>query len=260
MLKNTTIDLKTNKSALRQFSIFKSSPSLEGSSRLKQSPAASSDFDSFHSYYRTQLDETLKNINYRDVAKTVHMISERGGKVGKVWVAGNGGSASISDHLAHNLSWDTSSKLPEHKKISAISLSSLNSEVTARGNDTSNDFIFSTLLRDHATPRDLCIAISASGESKNQVNMLKQAKMMNIPSVSIAKHGSTLNKLADHAISIPGQDQQVIEDATQIIAHQMVRMSNVVLSRAPVFKVYHELANLKHKDTTVKELAQNLKA
>ena len=82
-----------------------------------------------------------------------------------VFICGNGGSASTSDHFATDL---------VKKGMRAISLSANASIITMIGNDYGFEHVFSKQLEPFVTKQDLLITISCSGTSPN----IKKAQEM----------------------------------------------------------------------------------
>lgn len=78
-----------------------------------------------------------------------------------VWVLGNGGSASTASHLANDL--------VKQCGIKAQALPEQTATVTAFGNDDGWENMYANLLRVFASPDDLVIGISCSGESPNVI-------------------------------------------------------------------------------------------
>ena len=62
------------------------------------------------------------------------------------------------------------------KKIKSISLTTDTSILTALSNDYSYDIVFKRQLQALGKPKDILIAISTSGNSKNVIEVLKEAK------------------------------------------------------------------------------------
>ena len=91
----------------------------------------------------------------------------------KILFFGNGGSASDAQHLSTELTVRFSEN---RKPISAISLSTDTSTLTAIGNDFGFEHIFSRQIDALGNPGDIAIAISTSGKSKNIIRGLQMAK------------------------------------------------------------------------------------
>lgn len=238
---------------------YKQPPSLGVIKRKDEMHFGDHSYLDFNKSYNQELSRTLKGIDYEQVGLAMQLIKNYAGKERKIWVCGNGGSATIAAHFAHNLSWDTSSRLPQDKKISSVALNSLSTEMSARMNDVSGKLTFATMVRDHIYKKDLLIAISASGESENIVNALKQANQLGIKTLVITKPNTPIAKLADIAIVIPSKDQQIIEDATHIIMHQLVRMvEGSMHNKTPETISNSDLANLRNKHESIQELSRSI--
>ena len=83
---------------------------------------------------------------------------------GKLYLAGNGGSAADSQHLAAEFV----SKLAfDREALPAEALSVDTSTITAIANDYGYEFIFSRQLEANASPKDMFLAITTSGNSDN---------------------------------------------------------------------------------------------
>ncbi len=113
-----------------------------------------------------------------------------------IWIIGNGGSASTADHFEVDLSYV---RLNESShKIKAKSLCSNSALITAIGNDIGFEKIFSHQLLRNAEEGDICIAISASGNSLNLVEAFKECKSRNIVTIGLLGFdGGALKNLAD---------------------------------------------------------------
>ena len=100
-------------------------------------------------------------------------------KGGKIFFCGNGGSAADAQHLAAELLVRLK---PENnrKGLPAIALSLDISTLTACSNDYGFDKIYERSLESLANPRDILIAITTSGNSKNILNAVKKAKQMDV--------------------------------------------------------------------------------
>ena len=88
-------------------------------------------------------------------------------------MCGNGGSASDSQHLAAEfIGRFEKNRTP----LKSISLNTDTSVMTALSNDYSYDILFQRQLQALGSKNDLLIAISTSGNSKNILNVLKEAR------------------------------------------------------------------------------------
>ena len=104
-------------------------------------------------------------------------------KGGKVFICGNGGSAADAQHLSAEFLIRLNPKI-NRKPLPIISLAMDTSTLTACGNDYGFEYIFSRNLEALANKKDLLIAISTSGNSKNIIKVLELSKKMKIFSLA----------------------------------------------------------------------------
>ena len=101
------------------------------------------------------------------IAKEIRKTYRRNGKV---FLAGNGGSAADCEHIAGEL---VGRYKKNRKPLSAISLTTDTSVITCIANDFGYDKIFERQFEGNANRNDLLIVMSTSGNSKNIINVLK---------------------------------------------------------------------------------------
>jgi len=135
-----------------------------------------------------------------------------------VYFIGNGGSAGNAIHIANDFVYGIAKQ--HGKGMDAVSLSANASVLTCLANDLSYESIFSEQLAVSANEGDLLVALSGSGNSKNIVKALHQAKIQNLRShLIVAFDGGEAKKIADNPIHLPINDMQIAEDSQLIIFH-----------------------------------------
>ena len=110
-----------------------------------------------------------------DIFDVIQKIHKKLHKGGKILFCGNGGSAADAQHLAAEFIV----RLRPHvnrNPIPAITLAQDTSTLTACGNDYSFDDIFLRPFQALASKDDILFCISTSGNSKNILKVLKEAK------------------------------------------------------------------------------------
>ena len=113
-------------------------------------------------------------------------------------MCGNGGSAADAQHLAAELLVRLKPEL-SRKPLPAISLAQDTSTLTACGNDFNFDDIFLRNFQALSNKKDVLLAISTSGNSKNIIKVLKYAKAKKIKTVGfLGKKGGLAKKYCDH--------------------------------------------------------------
>jgi len=138
-------------------------------------------------------------------------------KGGKIIFCGNGGSAADSQHLAAEL---VGRFLKEKKPLASLALSVNTSILTAVGNDYGFEKIFSKQIEALGKSRDLLIAISTSGNSKNVVEAVKKAKEKGIKTIGfLGKDGGKLKKIVDIPLIVKSNNTARIQEMHILIGH-----------------------------------------
>tara|TARA_B100001093_G_C26830211_1_gene1015784 strand:- start:1456 stop:2034 length:579 start_codon:yes stop_codon:yes gene_type:complete len=140
-------------------------------------------------------------------------------KGGKIFLCGNGGSAADAQHL----SAEFLVRLRPHvnrKPFPVISLALDTSTITACGNDLGFEQIFARNLEALANKKDLLIAISTSGNSKNIINVLKCAKRKKIYSICfLGGSGGSAQKISNHNLIVPSNNVARIQEIHIFLGH-----------------------------------------
>jgi len=141
---------------------------------------------------------------------------------GSVFTFGNGGSATNAEHVAEELlNRFKNYRIP----ISAYALTSQPAIITGIANDFGFEKIFSRQLEALATPKDLIMAFSTSGNSQNVINGVSLVKTRGIKTIGFTgKNGGELATLTDIAIKVPSDDTARIQEAHTLIGHVICGM------------------------------------
>ena len=135
----------------------------------------------------------------------------------KLLVAGNGGSAADAQHLVAEFVVRLTVDRPA---LRAIALTTDSSILTATGNDYGFDHLFSRQIEAIGQPGDVFLAISTSGNSKNIVKALRQAKMGGIATIGfIGSDGGLMCALCDYTIVVPSAVTQNIQESHLALEH-----------------------------------------
>lgn len=135
---------------------------------------------------------------------------------GKILFCGNGGSFADAQHLSAEF---TSRFLFDRAGLPSLALGTNSSAMTAIGNDYGYDNVFAREVQAIATPSDLLIAITTSGNSGNILKVLQAAKGKNVPAVVLT--GAGMGKLPKdvQALHIPSLDTARIQECHILIGH-----------------------------------------
>lgn len=139
-------------------------------------------------------------------------------KKNKVLIFGNGGSAADSQHFAAELMV----KFEKIRKpVSAISLTTDTSILTATGNDFSFDSIFSRQVEGLAQEDDLVIGISTSGASVNVLNGLEQAYKLKAKTILLTGSKKVSHEYINFVFNAPSSTTSRIQEAHLFIYHMI---------------------------------------
>ena len=136
---------------------------------------------------------------------------------GTIFWCGNGGSASDSQHLAAEFIGRFEKDRPPLK---SISLNTDTSVITALSNDYSYDTIYQRQLEILGDAKDLLVVISTSGNSKNIINVLKEAKKKKMFTIALlGKDGGDAKKFSSLSIIVPSNSTARIQEMHILIGH-----------------------------------------
>jgi D-sedoheptulose 7-phosphate isomerase len=140
----------------------------------------------------------------------------------KLFFCGNGGSAADSQHIAAEF---VGRFQKERKAWPAIALTTDSSALTALGNDYTFDIVFSRPLQALGQKGDVLIAISTSGNSKNVLEAVKQAKLMGINTIAVTGgKGGQLAGLCNIVIIAASSKTARIQESHLVILHSLCEL------------------------------------
>jgi D-sedoheptulose 7-phosphate isomerase len=147
----------------------------------------------------------------------VSCISEQLKSGNKVFFFGNGGSASDAQHLAAEF---VVRYKKERNPMAAIALTTDTSILTAHANDFSFDTVFDRQIIALATPGDIAIGLSTSGNSTNVINGIKAAQQVGCKTYAFTgDNGGLLKNIADECICVPSDETARIQEGHILIGH-----------------------------------------
>lgn len=134
------------------------------------------------------------------IAQAAHVIAQSQRQGGAVYSCGNGGSLCDAMHFAEEM---TGRYRQDRKPYRAAAISDV-SHMACVGNDYGYEHVFSRWIEAMGTDKDVLIAITTSGTSKNIVAAAKAAKAKGVTVVALTgKSGSPITELADIAVVTP---------------------------------------------------------
>ncbi|MFK7897299.1 MAG: SIS domain-containing protein [Myxococcota bacterium] len=176
------------------------------------------DFQQFVTgYYETFL-EVLRRVDADELRGILDVLMAVGDRGATVYVAGNGGSASIADHTACDISKGTHAD--GHGPIRTVSLASNAAMITAIANDVAYDQIYRKQLEYYLRDGDAVLLVSASGNSPNVVEACRYAQKQGASTMAfVGFEGGELKRIADHVVHVDVANYGMAEDTHQSIMH-----------------------------------------
>jgi D-sedoheptulose 7-phosphate isomerase len=152
-------------------------------------------------------------------AKAVAIVVERYKRGGRIYIAGNGGSAADAQHLAAEF---VSKLARDRAPLPAEALTVDSSILTAIGNDYGFEQVFSRQLAGKLTGNDVFLGITTSGNSPNIIRALEQCRTMGVPSIVFCgREGGAAKALADYCIVAPGTATSTIQEVHIVLTHTL---------------------------------------
>lgn len=138
---------------------------------------------------------------------------------GRLYIAGNGGSAADAQHLAAEF---VSKLARDRNPLPAEALTVDSSILTAIGNDYGFQYVFARQLEAKAGVNDVFLGISTSGNSQNIIEALLVCRAKGISSVVFSGHaGGKCAGLSDRCLVVPGGETAVIQELHIALCHAL---------------------------------------
>jgi D-sedoheptulose 7-phosphate isomerase len=156
------------------------------------------------------------------IDKASSMIVECYKQRGKILIAGNGGSLCDAMHFAEEL---TGFYREKRRALAAIALSDPG-HLSCVGNDVGYHEVFSRALQALASPKDIFIGLTTSGNSSNIVEAMKTAKALGLQTIAfLGKQGGKLKGQADLEWIVSGfQYSDRVQEAHMTAIHIIIEM------------------------------------
>lgn len=174
----------------------------------------------FAERYLSYTAEVLSSIDEISVVKIIERLQRAYEEESSIFIAGNGGSAATASHFMVDLA--KGARCSDKRPFRALSLTDNTAYITAQANDFGYDSVFVSQLENHIRERDVVIGISASGNSRNLVELFKFARKHRATTIGmVAFSGGEMKQLSDlclHVETLHG-DYGPAEDAHSVAQH-----------------------------------------
>jgi D-sedoheptulose 7-phosphate isomerase len=164
------------------------------------------------------MQATLADLHVADTISTIAELTANAMLAGrKLMAAGNGGSAADAQHLVAEFVVRLSGNRPA---LPAMALTTDSSILTAAANDFSFDCVFARQIEALGQPGDIFLGISTSGNSKNILQAVQQAKEMKLITIGFTGNGGgMMRELCDYNVIIPSNITMNIQECHLALEH-----------------------------------------
>ena len=173
------------------------------------------DYSSYLKQYNKSIYELINNVNTNLIEQSVQLIQRSIHNKSKVYIVGNGGSASIASHVSVDFA-----------KVAKVSSSTFNNSnlITCFANDYGYENWVVEAIKAYTNINDLIILISSSGTSKNIVNAAQYCKDNNIDLITLSgfTKNNPLSTLGNVNFHIESTEYNYIEMSHHIILLALV--------------------------------------
>jgi D-sedoheptulose 7-phosphate isomerase len=175
---------------------------------------------SFPSLYKANLLQAIETIDLEKVGEAIEILVQARNQDRRVFVCGNGGSASTASHFVCDMVKGASFRRDKRFRIMALTDSL--PTITAYANDVSYDCVFVEQLKNFAEPGDVVMAISGSGNSPNVLQAIEYANSIGCRTIALSgRDGGKLGPMAQLNLQASHPHMGRIEDAHMIVMHMI---------------------------------------
>ena len=146
---------------------------------------------------------------YTQVDAVVQKLKETFARGGRVYVAGNGGSATLAQHLSDEMVGRYESDRPAYP---VIALTADSAVLTVIGNDYGYENVFKRQIEALGQRGDMFMAFSTSGSSQNIISAAQAATERDMSVVTFTGPSGVLKDMADVAVISPAKATSRIQE------------------------------------------------
>ena len=173
--------------------------------------------------------DLVSRLDTREIDAIAGLILAAGETSGRIYIAGNGGSAATAQHFHNDLVGLTLKR--NHYGSAPVCLSANMSPFSALSNDYGYDKVFLKQVEGRIGPGDLLMLFSVSGASPNCVEAVRYARRMGaVVTGMLGFDGGALAGLSDHKIVVRSDNYFAVESCHLVIAHAVTERLESALS------------------------------
>lgn len=165
--------------------------------------------------------EVLDYLSTEDVNEVMNVLENARLTGKRIFVCGNGGSASTASHFECDFNKGIS--YDQDVKYDIECLSDNVAMMMAIANDLGYEDVFLIPLKNKLKSEDVVIGISGSGNSENVVRAFEYANELGAITIAFTGYnGGKLKSIAKHNIHVNIDNMQIVEDVHLILNHMMM--------------------------------------
>ena len=172
-------------------------------------------YNTFYKNYSKSISDLLSSIDTNLIDQSVELIKKKIKTNNTIYIAGNGGSASIASHVS-----------VDFIKIAKVKSSTFNNSnlITCFANDYGYENWVKEAIKAYCSINDLLILISSSGTSPNIINAAKYCKDTNIDLITLSGFNgdNELKKLGKVNFYVDSKNYNYVEMTHHIILLSIV--------------------------------------
>jgi len=175
---------------------------------------------SFPLLYKADVLKAIETIQLDKVGQAIEILTEARNQDRRIFVCGNGGSASTASHFVCDMVKGAS--FHREKRFRIMALTDSLPTITAYANDVTYDCVFVEQLKNFAEPGDVVIAISGSGNSPNVLHAIEYANSIGCKTIALTgRDGGKLGPQAQLNLQASNPHMGRIEDVHMIVMHMI---------------------------------------
>ena len=175
---------------------------------------------SFPEMYKADLLKAIETIDLEKVGQAIDILFQARDEGRRIFVCGNGGSASTASHFVCDMVKGAS--FQRDKRFRIMALTDSLPTITAYANDVGYDCVFVEQLKNFAEPGDVVVAISGSGNSPNVLQAVEYANSIGCRSIALSgRNGGKLGPMAQLNLQASNAHMGRIEDVHMIVMHMI---------------------------------------
>ena len=175
---------------------------------------------SFPELYKADVLKAIETIELDKVGTAIDIFIQAREEGRRIFVCGNGGSASTASHFVCDMVKGAS--FHRDKRFRIMALTDSLPTITAYANDVGYDSVFVEQLKNFAEPGDVVMAISGSGNSPNVLRAVEYANSIGCRTIALSgRNGGKLGPMAQLNLQASNPHMGRIEDVHMIVMHMI---------------------------------------